>query len=89
LVRSLFLGARFECLSDRGGLFSGVTQALKEGTLTATWQPADSFQVRGEFRRDFSNRPFFLTHHPGVLTADQNGALIALLWWFGGKNGSW
>lgn len=89
LVRSLFLGARFEYLSDRGGLFSGVTQALKEGTLTATWQPANSFQVRGEFRRDFSNRPFFLTHHPGVLTADQNGALIALLWWFGGKNGSW
>jgi hypothetical protein len=88
-VPSFFLGARFEYLSDRGGLFSGVTQALKEGTLTATWQPADSFQVRGEFRRDFSNRPFFLTDRPGVLTADQNSALIALLWWFGGKDGSW
>jgi hypothetical protein len=70
-------------------LFSGVTQALKEGTLTATWQLANSFQVRGEFRRDFSNLPFFLTRRPGVLTADQNSALIGLLWWFGGKDGSW
>jgi hypothetical protein len=88
-VPSFFLAARFEYLSDRGGLFSGVTQALKEGTLTATWQLANSFQVRGEFRRDFSNHPFFPIRRPGVLTADQNSALIALLWWFGGKDGSW
>jgi hypothetical protein len=46
--------------ADRGGLFSGVTQALKETTLTADYKLAEGFLMRGEWRRDFSDRPFFL-----------------------------
>lgn len=83
------LAGRFEYVSDRGGYFSGATQALKEATITATYQPADGFQMRWEFRRDYSNRPFFLTHTPGLLKRDQNTALLGVLWWFGGKQGSW
>ncbi len=89
-VASAFsLAGRFEYVTDRGGFFSGVTQALKEGTLTAVYQPIDGFQIRGEFRHDYSNQPFFLTSTPGVLRKDQNTALLGLLWWFGGKQGSW
>lgn len=83
------LAGRFEYLDDHGGLFSGVSQALKEGTLTATWQVADGFQVRGEYRRDFSNLPFFLTSIPGLLKKEQNTATLGLVWWLGGKQGSW
>jgi len=82
------LAGRAEYLSDRGGLFSGVTQALKETTFTADYKLADGFLMRGEWRRDFSNQPFFLTDTPGALKKDQNTATLGLVWWFG-KEGSW
>jgi hypothetical protein len=78
-----------EKVSSAGGLFSGVTQALKEGTFTAEYKLAEGFLVRGEYRRDWSNRPFFLTEKPGLLKREQNTATLGLIWWFGQKQGSW
>ena len=83
------LAARAEYLSDRGGLSSGVTQALKETTLTANYAVVKGFLVRGEWRRDFSNRPFFLTELPDVRKKEQNTATLGLTWWFGRKEGAW
>lgn len=83
------LTGRAEYLSDRGGLFSGVTQALKETTLTLDYKLADGFLLRSEWRRDFSNQPFFLTDVPGLLKKEQNTATLGLTWWFGRKEGSW
>ncbi len=83
------LASRAEYLSDRGGLFSGTTQALKENTVTAEYKLADGFLVRGEWRRDFSNVPFFLTDKSGVLKHDQNTSTLGMVWWFGLKQGSW
>lgn len=81
--------ARFEYLSDRGGLFSGVTQALKEGTLTAEYKFADGFLGRAEYRRDYSNQPYFLTEVPGILKKEQNTGTIGLVFWIGRKQGTW
>lgn len=87
------LAGRFEYLSEEvspaGGLFSGVMQALKEHTLTAEYKFAEGFLGRAEYRRDFSNQPFFLTERPGVLKKEQNTATLGLVWWFGRKKGSW
>jgi hypothetical protein len=83
------LAARAEYLSDRNGLFSGTSQALKETTLTANFPVTDGFLVRAEWRRDFSNQPFFLTSQPSVLRKEQNTATVGMLWWFGRKQGSW
>jgi hypothetical protein len=83
------VAGRAEYLSDRGGLFSGVTQALKETTLTSEYRFAEGFLVRAEWRRDFSNQPFFLTQASGVLSPQQNTATLGLVWWFGRKVGSW
>jgi hypothetical protein len=83
------LAGRFEYLKDRGGLFSGARQDLKEHTLTAMCRLADGFQLRLEHRRDFSNRQFFLADSPGALSKQQNTATLALIWWFGGKRDSW
>ncbi len=85
----LALAGRFEYLSDRGGLFSSKTQALKEHTLTAEYKLAEGFLMRGEYRRDFSNQPFFLTERPGLLKQEQNTATLGLVWWFGRKQGNW
>ena len=83
------VAGRAEYLSDRGGLFSGTTQALKETTTTAEYELADGFLIRGEWRRDFSNVPFFLTDKSGVLKHDQNTSTLGMVWWFGRKQGAW
>jgi hypothetical protein len=84
-----YVGARAEYLSDRGGLFTGATQAVKENTLTLAYRFADGFQVMGEWRRDFSNQPYFYTNLLGILKGEQNTATMGFLWWFGGKQGAW
>jgi Putative beta-barrel porin-2, OmpL-like. bbp2 len=85
----LALAARAEYLSDRGGFFSGITQALKENTVTFDYKVADGMLMRYEWRRDFSNQPSFLTTSQGVLSKEQNTATMGLLWWWGRKEGSW
>jgi hypothetical protein len=83
------LAGRAEYFSDRGGLFSGTTQALKEATLTFDYLPVDGFLMRTEWRRDFSNRPFFLGDSLGLLKNEQTTATLGLIWWFGRKQGAW
>ncbi len=83
------LAARGEYMSDRGGLFSGLSQALKEATFTAEYKFADAFLMRWEWRRDFSNHPFFYTDTLGILKPAQSTAGIGLVWWFGEKKGGW
>jgi hypothetical protein len=83
------LATRAEYLSDRGGLFSGLTQALKENTVTFDYTVADGFLMRYEWRRDFSNKPSFLNDVQNVLSKDQTTATVGLIWWWGRKEGSW
>jgi hypothetical protein len=83
------VAGRAEYVSDRGGLYTGVTQALKETTVTLEQKISDGFLLREEWRRDFSNNPYFLTDTLGVLKKEQNTATLGMIWWFGGKEGSW
>jgi hypothetical protein len=89
LTPKVAVAGRAEYLSDRGGLFSGVTQTLKETTFTADYKLADAFLLRWEYRRDFSNRPFFYTDTLGILKREQTTAGLGVVWWFGGKEGPW
>ena len=82
-------GLRAEYLDDRAGLFSGLSQALKETTVTTDYLLSSGFLVRAEWRRDFSNRPFFLTDRPNLLDKQQNTATLGLIWWFGPRTGAW
>jgi hypothetical protein len=83
------VAARAEYLADIGGLFSGTTQYLKEGTFTLDYRPADGFLMRGEYRRDQSNRPYFLGSSLGLLETTQPTLGFGLVWWFGQKEGPW
>src|SRR5580658_2178827 len=83
------LGGRAEYMSDRGGLFRGLTQALKETTATFDYNVTDGFLMRYEWRRDFSNQPSSLTSTQGVLSKQQNTATLGLVWWWGRKEGAW
>jgi hypothetical protein len=83
------VGTRFEYLSDRGGLFSGTSQALKEGTITLEQKLLQGFLLREEWRTDFSNRPYFYTNTLGVLSREQSTATVGVVWWFGAKKSPW
>jgi len=76
-------------MSDRGGLYSGISQALKENTVTLDQKVADGLIARYEWRRDYSNQPTFLSDVQNVLSKNQNTATIGLVWWWGRKSGSW
>jgi hypothetical protein len=80
---------RAEYLSDRGGLFSGLTQALKENTVTFDYKLTEGFLMRYEWRRDYSNQPSFLTSTQGVLSKEQNTATVSVILWWGRKEGPW
>lgn len=83
------LAARSEYMSDRGGLFSGTTQALKESTVTADYKLANGFLMRTEWRRDYSNQPYFNTDTVNSKSKSQSLATLGMIWWFGGKQGVW
>jgi hypothetical protein len=83
------VAVRGEFLRDDGGLFSGATQSLKEATVTYEYKIADGFLMRGEWRRDISDIPFFLTRDAGALRPDQQTATIGAIWWWGTKRGAW
>jgi hypothetical protein len=89
MTPKITLATRAEYMSDRGGLFSGITQALKENTVTFDYKVADGFLMRYEWQRDFSNQPSFLTHVPGVFVKEQNTATVGIIWWWGRKEGAW
>jgi Putative beta-barrel porin-2, OmpL-like. bbp2 len=88
------VAGRFEYVGDNlsndgVSLFTGLDQDLKEATVTAEYKFSEGFLLRGEYRRDWSNRPVFLTDTPGVLKREQNTAMLGLMWWFGRKKGTW
>jgi hypothetical protein len=82
------IAIRYERLDDEG-LFGGIDQVLGEVTATLEYKFADGFLMRGEFRRDWSDEPFFTGPRPDDLRKHQNTALIGLVWWFGNKQGAW
>jgi hypothetical protein len=49
----------------------------------------EGFETRFEFRRDASNRLFFPRGTAGRFSRHQDTLTLGLLWWFGGKSGSW
>ena len=93
LTPKFAVAGRVEYLNEKvltaGALFSGTSQVLKEHTLTAEYKFAEGFLGRIEYRRDFSNQPFFLTEQPGILKKEQNTATLGLVWWIGRKQGAW
>ena len=83
------LALRYERLNDEG-LFAGADQLLQEVTLTGEWKFAEGFLARLEFRRDWSDSPFF-TGSGGAddLRDHQNTISIGVVWWMGNKKGVW
>ena len=82
-------GVRYERLDDEG-LFGGIDQLLQEVTLTAEYKFAEGFLARLEFRRDWSDTPFFPGRDGATdVRTHQNTLLIGGIWTIGNKTGTW
>ena len=89
LTDALAASARVDYVSDQNGYFGGVSQSLYETTLTAEYQVMNGWQIWLEWRRDASSQPYFLTQTLGALKNDQSTVTVGMVWWLGGKTGSW
>jgi hypothetical protein len=79
---TLALVPRFEYLDDGDAFMSGVSQKLKELTLTGEAKIAGGLLTRLEYRRDFSDTPFF-NDSGGTLRKGRNTLMLGVVYAFG------
>ncbi len=77
----LAFSPRFEVFNDNDGLRTGRAQTIKDITLTQEVKLLNNFLTRFEFRRDFSNQPFF-TNFDGISKKNQNTFLVGVSYFF-------
>jgi Putative beta-barrel porin-2, OmpL-like. bbp2 len=74
---------RYEWFDDHDGFSTGVAQSVKEFTMTGEYKLRPSLITRIEYRRDWSDQPFFPKSDPTVLGKSQSTVLAGLIWTFG------
>ena len=77
------ISPRAEYYNDRDGFTSGQAQKIKEFTLTGEAKSKDGFVMRVEYRRDWSDIPFWLKN--GRSIDHQNTFTIGVLYSFSTK----
>jgi hypothetical protein len=83
LSRWFAVAPRLEWFNDADGFSTGTPQKLKEATLTAEFKMAEGVLSRLEFRRDWSDNPFFdRGATPGVFR-NQSTILAGIVAYFG------
>ncbi len=73
---------RYEWFGDYNGFSTGTAQRVKEFTMTGEYKVRPSLITRLEYRRDWSDRPFFPKSDPLILAKSQSTVLAGLIWTF-------
>ncbi len=73
---------RFEYFADKDAFATGVSQDLKEITLTTDYRVRPNFSTKFEYRYDWSDQPFF-SKGADELVKNQSVFLIGLVYRFG------
>jgi hypothetical protein len=81
----LAVAPRLEWLNDADGFMTGTAQKLKEATLTAEFKMKEGLLSRLEYRRDWSNVPFFDRGSAPAASRSQQTLLLGLVAFFGPK----
>jgi hypothetical protein len=74
---------RWEIYNDGGGLITGQVQRLQSFTFTAEAKIATGFLTRAEYRRDWSNQPYFDRGNENGSAKNQNTFLVGFVAFFG------
>lgn len=78
------LTPRIEWFNDATGFQTGTKQKVKEFTLTGEFKMKEGFLTRLEYRRDWSDTPFFERSGPGLVKA-QTTLTAGFIAFFGPK----
>jgi len=73
---------RYEWFGDYNGFATGTAQRVKEFTMTGEYKVKPSLIGRLEYRRDWSDQPFFPKSDPSILAKSQSTVLAGLIWTF-------
>ncbi len=76
---------RVEWFKDRDGFSTGRAQDLKEVTLTGEYKWAEGLLARLEYRRDWSNQPFFDKNSNPASEKHQDTLTLGVVAFFGPK----
>ena len=85
LGKGFAVSPRYEWYKDQAGLITGLSQTLQEATLTLEYKMLDGFLSRLEYRRDWSNQPFFDRGNTLASARNQDTMLVGLVAYFGPK----
>jgi len=73
---------RVEYFSDKDAFATGISQTLKEITLTTDYRVRPNFSTKLEYRYDWSDQPYF-NEGAGKLVKNQSVFLVGLVYRFG------
>jgi hypothetical protein len=76
---------RIEWFKDRDGFSTGTAQDLKEFTFTGEYKMVEGFLTRFEYRRDWSNKPFFDQNSNPASKKNQDTLALGFIAFFGPK----
>lgn len=79
------LAPRIEWFNDADGFNTGTIQRLKEFTMTGEFKMKEGFLTRVEYRRDWSNQPFFDRGDFTGIHRNQDTFLVGFVAFFGPK----
>lgn len=79
------IAPRLEWFNDADGFTTGTVQKLKEVTMTAEFKMKEGFLSRLEYRRDWSNTPFFDRGAGLAVSRSQPTLLAGIVAYFGPK----
>ncbi len=85
VTRWFAVAPRLEWFNDADGFATGTAQKLKEFTLTGEFKWAQGVLTRLEYRRDWSDRPFFDRGMTPGGFLNQDTLLVGLVAYFGPK----
>lgn len=75
---------RLEWFNDADGFMTGTAQKLKEATITGEFKMKKGVFMRTEYRRDWSNTPFFDRGNVNGVHKNQDTLLVGFVAFFGG-----
>lgn len=77
------LSPRWEIYDDKDGFITGKAQQIKEFTMTAEFKHSQGFLTRLEYRRDYSNQPYFDRGFENGVHKNQDTVLAGFVVYFG------
>jgi hypothetical protein len=79
------ISPRYDWYKDRDGFITLTPQTLQSFTITGDYRMKEGFLTRVEYRRDWSNQPYFDRGNEPASAKNQSTVLVGFVVYFSGK----